>query len=402
MDAWSATLRRLLPLLAAAILPLAAQEAFYERPSQQLTPQEREAVQFNRKLAKPRTPSPGPSLSPAETARVKSFKRARNAVVSIQSTTRNPNPTNTSDLLLSSSGTGFVWDNLGHIVTNHHVITYEAPETGLSLGEADSLQVKLADGSTYKAVVIGRSLARDIAVLHVFAPLDKLKPLPVGTSKDLIVGQDVMAIGNPYGYDHTLTTGVVSGLGRDIITNFNTHITNAIQTDAAINPGNSGGPLLDRAGRLIGMNTAITSSSGGSTGVGFAIPADTLNQIVPQLIAKGQIYRPQLGFTTLANYLAKMLGLPKGAVVEKVMPGSLAEAAGLRPATLASNQLTGKVTVEGDIIVGCNGTPVETDIQLMDLLELIPAEQPLEFDLLRDGKPAKVIIKPPENRERLT
>ena len=266
-----------LGLLSCAI-PAAAQ---YERPQQELTLPEKEAIEINRKLAGPRQPTRRPSLSPTEAARVAVFKGARHSVVFISSITKKwfleDNRTGNRYQVPPASGTGFVWDNLGHVVTNHHVITIDDPAGG-PRGEAEDLQVTLADGKTYKALVIGRSLTLDIAVLHVFAPLEQLKPLPLGTSRDLQVGQMVMAIGNPFGLDHTLTSGVISALGRDILTGFSTHIVDAVQTDAAINPGNSGGPLLDRAGRLIGMNTAIRTTTGISAGVGFAIPVDTLNR----------------------------------------------------------------------------------------------------------------------------
>jgi S1-C subfamily serine protease len=298
-----------------------------------------------------------------------------------------------------ASGSGFVWDDFGHVVTNHHVIVWE-DETEKGQGrprrEADDLQVTLADGKSYKAVVIGRSLALDIAVLHVFAPLGAMRPLPIGTSKDLKVGQDVSAIGNPFGLDHSLTAGIVSALGRDILTNFGTHITGAIQTDAAINPGNSGGPLLDRVGHLVGMNTAITSSSGASSGVGFAIPVDTLNKVVPLLIARGQNSRPTLGFLTLKDAILQEMGIQNAVAVAEVEPGGMADKAGLqgirmregaKEPFLASDYLM-------DLIVAVNGVEMKSEIQLMDYLELLPADTVLEFDILRDKKPMKIRLDP--------
>lgn len=398
MHAWIVGARSLAFCLCALALP--AQEELYERPRQVLTPQEQETVDYNRKLAQPRKPSPRPPLSPNEAARAKAFREARDSVVFINSITRShwyENQQGDQFAIPPASGTGFVWDNLGHVVTNHHVITFEEPKAGLPSGEADDLQVTLADGRIYKAVVIGRSLAQDIAVLHVFAPLEAMKPLPIGTSKDLVVGQEVFAIGNPFGLDHTLTSGIVSALGRPIITSFRTHITGAIQTDAAINPGNSGGPLLDRAGRLIGMNTAITSASGASSGIGFAIPVDTLNKLVPVLITKGQTYRPTLGFQTMSNQMATLLHLQKGALVGGVDPGSIAELAGLKGVQLKPGVTTPASPEDfilGDLIIALNGKPVESDIELMDLMELLPPDEPLKLDVLRDGKPAKIILKP--------
>jgi len=402
MVAWKAAARGLAPCMGAilACLPLAAQ--VFERPNQDLSETEKETIQFNRKLTTPRVPTPRPPLSPSEKARVETFKRTRNSVVFIRSITRKKAwQDRKGDLfpIPPASGTGFVWDNLGHVVTNHHVITFEDANTGLPKGEADDLQVTLADGKNYKAVVIARNLELDIAVLHVFAPLDSLKPLPIGTSKDLVVGQDIIAIGNPFGLDHTLTAGVVSALGRDITTNFHTHITGAIQTDAAINPGNSGGPLLDRAGRLVGMNTAITSTSGGSSGVGFAIPVDTLNKFVPLLISRGQTFRPVLGFDSLNSDMAEALGVSDGIAVGVVEPGGSADKAGLKGLRLregAAEPYTREDYLVGDIIMAVNGVTMKSGIQLMDFLELTPQEKTLEFDVLRDGRTVKITIKPGE------
>ena len=384
---------------------LAPAMAQYERPQQELTAPEREAIATNRKLAGPRPTTRRPSLSPIEAERVAVFKRARHSVVFISSITKKwfleDNRTGNRYQVPPASGSGFVWDNLGHVVTNHHVITVDDPN-GSPRGEAEELQVTLADGKTYKAVVIGRSLTQDIAVLHVFAPLEQMRPLPLGTSRNLQVGQSVLAIGNPFGLDHTLTSGVISALGRDILTGFDTLITDAVQTDAAINPGNSGGPLLDRAGRLIGMNTAIRPTNGGSTGVGvgFAIPVDTLNRVVPVLIARGQLHRPELGMVTFPPPASRSLGAKHGIAVDSVTKGSLAERAGfrgvrVRPGAKEPVELTDVVL--GDVIVGLNGHPVDSDTQLMDLLELEPPETPLAFDVLRDGKVIRLVIRPGKN-----
>ena len=385
--------------LLSAWIPAAAQ---YERPQQELSQPEKEAIEINRKLAGPRKATPRPALTPTEASRVAVFKGARHSVVFISSITKKwfleDNRTGNRYQVPPASGTGFVWDNLGHVVTNHHVITIDDP-TGGPRGEAEDLQVTLADGRTYKALVIGRSLTLDIAVLHVFAPLEQLKPLPLGTSRDLEVGQMVMAIGNPFGLDHTLTSGVISALGRDILTGFNTHIVDAVQTDAAINPGNSGGPLLDRAGRLVGMNTAIRTSTGISAGVGFAIPVDTLNRVVPVLIAKGQLHRPELGIVTFPPAASASLGAKHGIAVDSVTPGGLADRAGLRGLRIrpgAKEPVELADVVLGDVIVALNGHPVESDTQLMDLLELEPPETLLGFDVLRDGKLIRIVLRPGE------
>jgi S1-C subfamily serine protease len=257
--------------------------------------------------------------------------------------------------------------------------------------------VTLADGKTYKAMVIGRSLTLDIAVLHVFAPLGRMKPLPIGRSRDLQVGQMVMALGNPFGLDHTLTSGIISALRRDITTGFNTHILDAIQTDAAINPGNSGGPLLDRAGRLVGMATSIQTTTGASHGIGFAIPVDTLNQVVPVLISKGQLQRPELGFTSINAAATASLGAKQGIAVDSVSPGSLADAAGLRGLRIregAKEPVELEDVILGDVIVAFKGRRVENETQLMDMLELEPPDSPLEFTILRDGKEIRVVMRP--------
>jgi S1-C subfamily serine protease len=182
------------------------------------------------------------------------------------------------------TGSGFVWDTNGDIITNFHVIQ-----------QADAAQVTLADQSNWKARIVGVAPDKDIAVLRIDAPANRLRPIPIGTSKDLQVGQSVFAIGNPFGLDQTLTTGVISALNREIESVTRRPIQGVIQSDAAINPGNSGGPLLDSAGRLIGVNTAIYSPSGTSAGIGFAIPVDIVNRIVPELIRSGKVTRPGLG-----------------------------------------------------------------------------------------------------------
>jgi S1-C subfamily serine protease len=284
-----------------------------------------------------------------------------------------------------------VWDDLGHVVTNYHVVVLDAG--GAPIDEADDLQVTLADGKTYRARVIGKSIAYDIAVLRVFAPLKIMKPLPIGSSADLQVGQSVMAIGNPLGLDHTLTEGIVSGLRKEVVTDaaLQRKIRGAIQTDAAINPGNSGGPLLDSSGRVVGMNTSIQSQTGFNMGVSFAIPVDTLNRVVPLLIARGQLERPELGFTAISSQLAALLGVNRGVVVGGIVPGGVAEQAGLKGWTLKEGE---KIPQLGDIIVGFQGHPVDNEVQLLDFLELEPPGAVLVFDVLRAGKHLKVTMRP--------
>ena len=197
------------------------------------------------------------------------------------------------------TGSGFLWDRQGHVVTNYHV-----------LQDSDSSVVTLSDQTNWKATVVGAEPDKDLAVLRIAAPAGKLTPILVGTSKGLQVGQKVFAIGNPFGLDETLTTGIVSALGRTIASlTPGRKIQDVIQTDAAINPGNSGGPLLDSAGRLIGVNTQIASPSGASAGIGFAVPVDTVNAVVPELIAHGRIVRPRLGITPVNERVARQLGV---------------------------------------------------------------------------------------------
>jgi len=277
------------------------------------------------------------------------------------------------------TGSGFIWDTQGRVVTNYHVIS-----------DANRLEVTLADHSTWKAVLVGAAPDRDIAVLQISAPRDTLRPIPIGDSEDLQVGQKVYAIGNPFGLDQTLTTGIVSALGREIKSVTGRTIRDVIQTDAAINPGNSGGPLLDSAGRLIGVNTAIYSPSGASAGIGFAVPVHEVNRVVPQLIRHGRIIRPGLGLTLAPRRLNRELGL-EGVLVLNVQPGSSAEKAGLRP----TSQVFGGLVL-GDIILAVNGTPVRDPGDFRELLDQYQVGDTLTLSLLRDGhkQEIQVVLEP--------
>jgi S1-C subfamily serine protease len=265
-----------------------------------------------------------------------------------------------------------VWDNLGHVITNNHVVR----------GAAEA-KVRLNDGRDYSARLVGASPAHDIAVLRISVPERQPVALPIGTSADLKVGQKVFAIGNPFGLDWSLTTGVVSALDRSLPAE-NGVIEHLIQTDAAINPGNSGGPLLDSSGRLIGINTAIFSPSGAYAGVGFAVPVDTVNRVVPQLIAKGKYMRPVLGISTdeqLNQLLAKEAGV-KGVAVLKVESGSPAEAAGLRPARTTPD---GRIAF-GDIITAIDGKTVDSVARLVNRLDEHKVGDTIKLTVHRDGK----------------
>jgi S1-C subfamily serine protease len=239
------------------------------------------------------------------------------------------------------TGSGIIWDRDGRIVTNYHVIK-----------EANRVEVTLADNSTWKGIVIGTAPDKDIAVLQISAPPDKLRPIIVGESSDLNVGQKVFAIGNPFGLDQTMTTGIVSALGREIKSVTGRTIQDVIQTDAAINPGNSGGPLLDSAGRLIGVNTAIYSPSGASAGIGFAVPVDIVNRAVPEIIKYGRIKRPGLGVSIANDRIAKRLGV-RGVLLINIQSGSSAEKAGLRGTVRRGNDI-----ILGDIIESVNDRSV--------------------------------------------
>jgi S1-C subfamily serine protease len=266
------------------------------------------------------------------------------------------------------TGSGFIWDEKGRIVTNFHVIA-----------DANRIEVTLADHSNWKASLVGAAPDRDLAVLQIAAPAAKLRPIMVGESDNLQVGQKVFAIGNPFGLDQTLTTGIVSALGREIKSETKRTIRNVIQTDAAINPGNSGGPLLDSAGRLIGVNTAIYSPSGANAGVGFAVPVHEVNRVVPQIIRYGKLLRPGLGISFAPERITQELNL-QGLLVLNVEPGSSADKAGLR----GTKQVWGGLIL-GDIILAVNGVRVEDYEQFQDELEKHNIGDTVTLTLLRDG-----------------
>jgi len=239
----------------------------------------------------PRTVTARGELAADERATIEIFDRASPSVVFISTRQRVMNPwTRNIASVPRGNGSGLIWYDLGHVVTNNHVIE----------GASEAI-VRLNDGRSYRAARVGASAAHDLAVLRINVPFDRPPPVPIGGSADLRVGQKVFAIGNPFGLDYSLSSGLVSALDRSITDDDGASIDHLIQTDAAINPGNSGGPLLDSAGRLIGINTAIYSPSGAYAGIGFAVPVDTVNEIVPQLIAEGRYIRPSLGISVDAN-----------------------------------------------------------------------------------------------------
>lgn len=272
----------------------------------------------------------------------------------------------------SGTGSGFVWDKSGHIVTNLHVIE-----------KAQAATVTLADNTNYEARLVGFDPLTDLAVLKIDADAARLQPIAIGSSDDLLVGQKVFAIGSPFEFDQTLTTGIISGLNRRIGTE-RTQLYGAIQTDAAINPGNSGGPLLDSAGRLIGVNTAIISDSGGSHGIGFAVPVDLVNVTVPDLIRDGEISRPWMGVAlrnpmTMYGPNGQVVELP-GVMVIQVAPDGPAGTAGIR-----SLEWTSEGQLKADLIIAIEGDRVDSVGQLMHVLSQHRPGKTVTITVLRDG-----------------
>ncbi|MEN8140477.1 MAG: trypsin-like peptidase domain-containing protein [Thermodesulfobacteriota bacterium] len=273
------------------------------------------------------------------------------------------------------TGSGFVWDDKGRIVTNFHVIE-----------DASRVHVTLQDNTSWKAVLVGAAPEIDLAVLQISAPVEKLRPIPVGESHDLLVGQKVFAIGNPFGLDHTLTSGIVSALGREIKAVTGQTIQGVIQTDAAINPGNSGGPLLDSAGRLVGVNTAILSPAGVSAGIGFAVPVNQVNRVVPDLIKYGKILKPGMGIAIANKRLSQRMGL-SGVLILKVQQGSAADKAGLRGTRRGQGGI-----ILGDIIVGVNGVAVSSPADLARQLANYKIGEVVILKLIRDGQEFQVEV----------
>ena len=324
--------------------------------------------------AAPRPVTARGDLAADEQATIELFEKSRASVVYITTRAQVMDVwTRNVFSVPRGTGSGFIWDDAGHVITNFHVIEGASEAT-----------VKLADGRSFKASLVGASPAHDIAVLKIGVGFKRPPPVPVGTSGDLKVGQKVFAIGNPFGLDWTLTTGIVSALDRSLGGDNGNIIEHLIQTDAAINPGNSGGPLLDSAGRLIGINTAIYSPSGASAGIGFAVPVDTVNRVVPQLIRSGKYIRPALGIEVdegLNERLVQLLGV-EGVVILRVAPDSAAAAAGLRGATVARD---GGI-VPGDIIVALQGKPVRSVAELLARLDDYSVGDTVRVTVLRAGR----------------
>jgi len=322
--------------------------------------------------AEPRPVTSRPALYPDEQDTINLFKQSAPSVVFITTKHQQTDFFGRENEVEAGTGSGFVWDNDGHIVTNFHVIQ-----------GASSATVAFSDNEVYDADLVGVAPEHDMAVLRIH-PRRDLQPIPIGTSGDLQVGQRVYAIGNPFGLDHTLTTGVVSALGRMIRSVTNNPIPNVIQIDAAINPGNSGGPLLDSYGRLIGMNTAIYSPTGTNAGIGFAVPVDDINRVVPQLIRYGMVERASLGIMQndkLSQLVQQRTNVP-GVAVSGVEPGSAAAAAGLRGMTRVPN---GQVVI-GDIVQKIDDTAVRTSDELFLALDKHKPGDQVTITLWRQGQ----------------
>lgn len=322
-------------------------------------------------VAEPRMVTPRGDLAADERANIDLFRNARESVVFISTRQRVADFwTRNVYSVPRGSGSGLVWDEAGHILTNYHVIE-----------GASEAQIQLADGRQFSATLVGTSPQHDLAVLKIGgAGFTAPARVPIGTSNDLQVGQNVFAIGNPFGLDWTLTKGIVSALDRSLPNENGPDIRNLIQTDAAINPGNSGGPLLDSAGRLIGINTAIYSPSGASAGIGFAVPVDTVMRVVPQLISEGRYTRPSLGLESdddINDRLKRASGI-EGVFVLRVDPGSSADRAGLVAA-----QRTRRGVAPGDIVTALNGKPVSRVGDLLARLDDFRVGQSVELTLMR-------------------
>ena len=305
------------------------------------------------------------------------FKEAAPSVVYVTNVAIGQNPYMDEFAIPQGAGSGFVWDTKGHVVTNFHVVQ-----------GGDAFLVTLGDQTQLEAKLVGADPTKDIAVLKIVSKsIPKLKPLKVGSIDNLQVGQKAIAIGNPFGLDHTLTTGVISALGREVQGIGGVTIRDMIQTDAAINPGNSGGPLLDSDGNVIGMNTVIYSRTGTSAGIGFAVPVSFIRRIVPQLIAHGKVVRPGLGISILtAGQKYYLVGDEDGVVVDKVSPGSPAAKAGLR----GLRRLPGGRVALGDMIIGIEKHSVKNFDDLYNALDRFKAGDEVEVRILRNGQKASL------------
>lgn len=323
---------------------------------------------FFDKSAVPRAVTARGDLAADEQNTIEIFKQVSPSVVYITTIALRRNLFSLNAVEIpQGTGSGFVWDNKGRVVTNYHVIS-----------DANRIEVTMADDSTWKAVLIGAAPDKDLAVLQIDAPAHRLHPIAIGDSVELQVGQKVFAVGNPFGLDQTITSGIISALGRGIKSVTGRTIQNMIQTDAAINPGNSGGPLLDSAGRLIGVNTVIYSPSGAYAGVGFAVPVDEVNRAVPQLIRNGKLIKPGIGVSLADARLVKRLGID-GVLVLGVEPNGPAHKAGIRPTRQYGNEI-----ILGDIITKIEGVAVHSYDDILTELERFAVGDLVVVSIVRD------------------
>jgi S1-C subfamily serine protease len=330
--------------------------------------------------AKPRPVVERGPLDAEEQATIELYKEAKPSVVHVTRFAARRNAWNLNiEKIPEGTGSGFIWDEDGHVVTNYHVIQ-----------GASAAQVILPeDHSKYDATLVGAFPDKDVAVLSIRTAKRKLKPIRVGRSGNLQVGQKTFAIGNPFGLDQSLTTGIVSALDREIESVNGRPIKGVIQTNAAINPGNSGGPLLDSDGLLIGMTTAIVSPSGASAGIGFAIPVDEINQVVTELIKHGKITRPGMGVILASNQEAaqQLLNIDSGVVIENVVKDSPAAKAGIQPATKDADG-----EIHADVIVAVDDQPVKNNKDLYSIMEKHKIGDTVKVTLERDGQRRDVSI----------
>jgi S1-C subfamily serine protease len=310
-------------------------------------------------------------LSAEEQRDIDVFRRARPSVVYITTLALRRSVFSFDvQQIPQGSGSGFVWDRQGNIVTNFHVIQ-----------QGDAFGVTLADQSEWEAKLVATAPEKDLAVIRIQAPVERLVPLVPGASHNLVVGQRVLAVGNPFGLDHSLTVGVVSALGRELRSPNGRRIRDVIQTDAAINPGNSGGPLLDSTGRLIGVNAAIYSPSGAFAGIGFAVPVDTVNRLVPQLITGGRIAQAGIGIALIPDRYTAQLG-GEGVAVAEVTPDGPAGRAGLQGAQVTRS---GRIVL-GDRILAVDGKSVRSEDDLRDAFEAAGVGKTVSLTVVaRDG-----------------
>lgn len=346
----------------------------------------REIFDRGRVATEPRTVAARGDLAADEKTAIDIFKAASPSVVYI-TTVREAVAGKQVFEFREGSGSGFIWDNAGDIVTNYHVVQKIVGQPNRHA------TVTLANHDSIKAEVVGVAPNYDLAVLRIKAPASELPALPIGESHNLQVGQKTYAIGNPYGLDQSLTTGVVSALNRQLPSaTAGQAIEGVIQTDAAINPGNSGGPLLDSAGRLIGVNASIISPSGSSAGIGFAVPVDTVNRIVPQLIAAGKVTRPYLGIRPVTRLFSRQFNIEGiGATVD---PDSPAAKAGFR-----GFSRTAEGTIDpGDVLLKVDGKKVKTTEEFNAALEKHAPGDTIELTIWRAGgeQTLKVVLEPPK------